>query len=110
MTFVLDKLLTVGGYGREGSQLQEICSSVVNITLVTAGTLTSLHRRSVFTVVTDDRHANTVFVSHVTVNGERCQASFSIRIDDVRSTWSVRIAQFNDATTFIFCKERVKMS
>ena len=100
-------LLTVGRYGSQVSQLEEICPSVVNITLVASCRFTSLHQCPVFAVVTDDCHANVVLVSHVTINYERCHASFSIRVDDVRSTWSVGIAQLNLATAFIFCKDGI---
>ena len=75
--------------------------------MVASCRFTSFHQGSVFAVVTDDCHANVVLVSHVTINYERCHAAFSIRVDDVRSTWSVGIAQLNLATAFIFCKDGI---
>ena len=61
----------------------------------------AIYQRSVFTVVTDDCHANFVLVSHVTVNSERCHASFAIRIDDIRTTWSLGIAEFDITAGFV---------
>ena len=57
----------------------------------------------IFAVVTDDRHANDILASNVTINCEKLHASFSIRVDDVRSTWSVGNPQLHLATAF--CKD-----
>ena len=50
--------------------------------------------------VADDCHANFVLVSHLTVNNERCHASFTTRVDAKRTTCSIRIPQLNVSTTF----------
>jgi len=47
-----------------------------------------MHVRSALTVVTDDCHANSIFGTHVTVNGEWCQASRAIRINFVISAYA----------------------
>ena len=52
-------------------------------------------QRSVFTVVTDNCHSNTVLVSHVTEDFKRFLSTLSIRIDDVRVTWSPRVGVFD---------------
>ena len=89
-------------------QLKLICLCVCDITKITATVIKAIYQRSVFSVVTDDCHAKFDLVSHITENSERCDASFSIRIDDVRTTWSCRIAEF-DITAGLFPKKQIKL-
>ena len=70
-------------------------SLVRDIARITAGVLKSIHQRSVFTVVTDNCHSNTVLVSRVTEVFKRFLSTFSIGIDDVRATWSPRVGVFD---------------
>ena len=57
------------------------------------------HLGSILTVVTDDCHANSIFVIHVTDDViHRKQATFSIRVNDVASTFCSRL-NFLQVTT-----------
>ena len=88
ITLVLDKLLTVWWDSGETCQLRETRSCVMNVTWVTTSRTKSVHVRSAFTVVTDDCNANSIFVTHVAVNSEWCQASRAIWINFVISAYA----------------------
>ena len=91
MTLVLDKLLTVGGDAGETRQLRETSSCVMNITWVTTPGFKTIYVRSAFTVVTDHCHANSIFITHVTVYSKWCQAPRAIWINDVISTYTTAV-------------------
>ena len=100
-TLVLDKLLTVCGDSGETRQLRKTRSCVMNVTWVTTSRITSNNVRSAFTVVTDHRHANSIFVTHITVNSQRCQAFCAIWINDVISTYIAEVFPDHGTGTFI---------
>ena len=70
-TFILDKLLTVWGDFSETHQLRQICSYVMNVTWVAPTFFAAIHHCCVLAVVTDDCHANSIRVNHVTSDDER---------------------------------------
>ena len=65
-TLVLDKLFTMWGDFSETAQLRQTCSGVMNVSWVTPSRITPIHQCSVLAVMTNDCHANSVLVSHVT--------------------------------------------
>ena len=85
ITLVLNKLLTVWGDSGEIRQLRQTGSSIMNVARVTTLSFKSFHQRPALTVVTDDCHANTLPVSHVTVHWEWCQSSKTIGINYIVS-------------------------
>ena len=85
ITLVLYKLFTVRRDSGQTHQLRQTCSCVMNVTYVTTSVFKSIHNSSALTVVTDNCHANTLFVSHVTVRCEWCQTSLAIWINHVVS-------------------------
>ena len=71
ITLILDKLLTVWGNSGETRQLGQTRSCVMNVTCVTSWRFASIHQCSAFTVVTDDCHATSTLVTHVTRDVKR---------------------------------------
>ena len=65
-TLVLDKLFAVWRDVCETRQLRQTRSGIIYVTRVTPSFLTPIHQCSVLTVMTNDCHANSVLVSHVT--------------------------------------------
>ena len=64
----------------------------MDVANITPTVLMAFHTRSRLTVVTDDCHANSILVSHVTKYSERSVASLFIGINDIRATcglWTV---------------------
>ena len=92
ITVILYKLLTVRGDSGEIGQLRQTRSIVINDTWVATRVFKSFHMSPVLTVVTDDSHANSILVSHVTVHWEWCQISFAIWINVVISTFCCRVS------------------
>ena len=85
----LDKLFTVLWDSSECCQLNGADSSVSHIFSVTSPIITSRNipnMSSFLTVMTDDRHTNSTFVTHVTVHIEGCHASFAIGVNHI-GTW-----------------------
>ena len=110
ITLVLNKLFTVWWDSGETRQLRETRSCVMNITCVTTLTFTSLHERSALTVVTDDCNANSIFVTHVTVNSEWCQASRAIWINNVISAYTTAVCPDFRTGSVILVKAFVAIS
>ena len=97
MTFVLDKLLTISRDVQKTKKLCTACQAcycVMNITYIASWTFISINQSPGFTVVTDNRHANSVLVSHVTMNSERFVTSFSIRVYNIRAACGLWTVQF----------------
>ena len=92
ITLVLYKLLTAWGDSGEASQLRKTNSRVVNVPWVAAWSFISMHICPVLTVVTDDCHANSILVSHVTVHWKWHQISLAIWINVVVSTCRCRVS------------------
>ena len=95
MTFVLDKLLTIRRDVQKTKQLCTACQAcyyVMNITYIASWAFRSIDQSPGFTVVTDNCHANSVLVSHVTMNSERFVTSFSIRVYNIAACglWTVQ--------------------
>ena len=90
-TFILHELFTVRGDSSKTRQLRETCSCVMYVTWVTTLGFKTNNQRSVFTVVTYHCHANSIFITHVTVYSEWCQAFRAIRINDVISTYTTAV-------------------
>ena len=66
---------------------------VAYIAQVTSGWLIAVNQHSVCTSVTDNCHTNSFLVCYVTRDNKGGQTFTTIRIDDVRNTWSSRILQ-----------------
>ena len=99
-TFVLDKLFTVLWDLSERCQLRGADSSISYIFPVTSWEFTSIcisDVSSTLTVVTDDSHANSTLITHVTVHTEGCHASFAIRVNDVITWRGTRLLCFYSA-------------
>ena len=97
MTFVLDKLLTMCRDVQKTKQLSIACqaaSCVMNITYIASLTFIASDQGPLFTVMTNNCHTNSVLVCHVTMNSEWFVASFSIGVDNIRSTCSLWTVQF----------------
>ena len=97
MTFVLDKLLTISRDVQKTKKLCTACQAcycVMNITYIASWTFISINQSPGFTVVTDNRHANSVLVSHVTMNSERFVTSFPIRVYNIRAACGLWTVQF----------------
>ena len=62
--------------------------------------LIAINQHSVFTTVTDNCHANSMFVCHVTMNNNRGETFTTTRTDDVRTTWSGRNTVFDCSAGF----------
>ena len=92
ITAILYKLLTVCGDSGEIGQLRQTRSIVINDTWLATRVFKSFHMSPVLTVVTDDSHANSIRVSHVTVHWEWCQISFATWINVVVSTFCCRVS------------------
>ena len=90
-TLILDKLFTVWGDCGEARQLRQTRSHVVNVTWVTPLGFISFYQCSVFTVVTDDCHANSVLISHIAESYKWLQTSLAIRIYDIIALLCCRI-------------------
>ena len=91
---ITDKLFAVWRDSGETRQLRKTRSGVMNITWVTTRPLISLHMRSTFAVVTDDYHANSILVIHITVNCKLCKRTLAIGINDVISTCSTDVFSY----------------
>ena len=72
----------------------------MNVANVASTLFISVHMHSGFTVVTDDCHANSIFVRHVTKDSEGFEASLAIRVDDVRTIWNFWTVIFYFAARF----------
>ena len=97
-TPVLDKLLAVSRCIKKASQLLNINKAlrlVMHISYVTSSCFVSIDPCFALAVVTDDCHANCHFVIHVTKHCERSVTTWSIRIDDIRTTCGLWIASFD---------------
>ena len=81
VALVLDELFTVWRDTGETGQLRQTRSFVMNVTFVTAFIFISSHICPALTVVTDDCHANTLLICHVTVHYEWCQSSIAIWVN-----------------------------
>ena len=93
IAFVFDKLLAVCRDIQKASHLWNTsysCSYVMNVTYVASRSTIVVNQCPRLTVVTDDWHANSVFVCHVTVNSEGWVAAISIWIDNIRATCGLR--------------------
>ena len=88
---IFDKLFTVCGDTGETGELQKICFRVVNVTWIRSCFFKSIHQRSVFAIVTDDSHANSILVRHVTGHVKGWHAFFAIWINDVNTIFRCRI-------------------
>ena len=91
---ITDKLFAVWRDSGETRRLRKTRSGVMNISWVTARALISLHMCSTFAVVTDDCHANSILVTHITVNCKRCKRTLAIGINDVISTCSTDLFSY----------------
>ena len=103
MAFILDKLLAICRHVQKTSQLWNIsqaCSYVMDITYVASWRTISINQSPGFTVVANNCHANSVFVSHVTMDCERFVASFSIGVDNIRAACGLWTVQFNFTACF----------
>ena len=76
----------------------------MDVANITPTFLITFHARSRLTVVTDNCHANSILVSHVTKYSERSLASLFIGIDDIRATCSLWTVMF-DFTAGFSCKQ-----
>ena len=103
MAFILDKLLAICRHVQKTSQLWTIsqtCSYVMDITYVASWRTMSINQSPGFTVVANNCHANSVLVSHVTMDSERFVASFSIRVDNIGAACGLWTAQFYFTAAF----------
>ena len=103
ITLILNKLFTVQRDTGETCQLRQTCSCVMNVTWVAASgfiTFAIVHVRSALTIVTNDCHANALFVCHITEHCEWCQSSLAIWIDDVISVCTVSVFSYGRARFF----------
>ena len=87
-TFVLDEVLAVCGYIGHCDQL---LNTRYYTSWETSGWLIAVNQHSVCTSVTDNCQTNSIFVCHVTRDNKGGQTFTTIRIDDVRNTYSSRI-------------------
>ena len=103
MAFILDKLLAICRHFQKTSQLWNISqaySYVMDITYVASWGTISINQSPGFTVVANNCHANSTLVSHVTMDGERFVASFSIRVDNIGAACGLWTAQFYFTAAF----------
>ena len=77
---------------------------VAYIAQVTSGWLIAVNQHSVCTSVTDNCHTNSFLVCYVTRDNKGGQTFTTIRIDDVRNTWSSRITVL-DCSAGFGCKK-----
>ena len=70
------------------------------IVYVASGWLIAINQHSVFTIVTDNFHANSMFVCHFTMNNSRGETFTTTRTDHVRTTWSSRNTVFDCSAGF----------
>ena len=71
MTLIIDKLFTVWGDFGETRQLRQTRSGIMNVTWVTPRRIIAINQCSVLAVVTDNCHANSILVSHITSDVKR---------------------------------------
>ena len=72
----------------------------MDVANITPTFLIAFHVRSRLTVMTDDCHANSILLSHVTKYSERSMASLFIGIDDIRATCSLWTVMFDFTAGF----------
>ena len=65
---------------------------------------------SVFTVMTDNCHSNTVFVRHVTIDLERLHFTPSIRVDDVSATREITLLDLTVGLISLDAKKKAMVS
>ena len=97
MTFVLDKLLTMCRDVQKTKQLYTACQAccyVMNITYIASWRFIAINESPDFTVVTNNCHANSVFVCHVTMDSKWLVSSFSIGVDNIRAACGLWTVQF----------------
>ena len=88
VAFILDELLTISGDIQKSNQLwntSQTRSYVMNIANVAPLFFMSIDQHSVFGIVTNDCHTNSISGCQVTIDGKRRIAFITIRVDDVRT-------------------------
>ena len=110
ITLIFDKLLAVWGDCGETRQLRQTHSCIVNVACVTTCLFVPIHQCSVFAVVTDDCHANSILVIHVTGDAKRRQASFTTWVNDVIPTLCCRVERLKITTGLCKrCEENLQL-
>ena len=97
MTLILDKLFIVWGDFSDTNQLRQNRSGGMNVTYVIAETF---HACSGFTVVTDDCHANSILVTHVTVYCKWYKRTLVIWVNDVISACTVGVFPYHRTRSY----------
>ena len=77
---------------------------IAYIAQVTSGWLIAVKQHSVCSSVTDNCHTNSFLVCYVTRDNKGGQTFTTIRIDDVRNTWSSRITVLDCSAGFGYKK------
>ena len=109
---VLDKLLAVSRCIKKASQVLNINKAlrlVMHISYVASARIVAIDPCFVLAVVTDDCHANCHFVSHVTKHRKRSVTTWSIRIDDVRTTSGLWTASFDLSASLCWKYKHIKI-
>ena len=73
---------------------------VAYIVYVASGWTIAINQHSVFTIVTDNCHANSMFVCHFTMDNNRGETFTTTRTDDIRTPWSSRNTVFDCSAGF----------